>query len=68
MSKKKANLNSGFLISYDWLPALESLGGEDFKVLLMALIKRQKENKAFPCFENPTVGIFCQHDRAFNPT
>ena len=58
MSKKKANLDSGFLISYDWLPALESLSGEDYKALLTALIKRQKDKAPFPTFENPTVGIF----------
>ena len=56
----KSNLNSGFLISYDWLPALESLTGDDYKALLSALIKRQKDGTPLPKFENNLVNIFAQ--------
>ena len=60
MSKYNANLSSGFLISYDWLPALESLSAEDFQSLILALIKRQKDGEPLPEFSNPTVGIFAK--------
>ncbi len=53
-------LNNGFLISYDWLPALESLSGEDYKALLSALIKRQKDGVPLPKFDNELVNIFAQ--------
>ena len=52
------NLEFGFLVSYDWMEALRSLGGEDFKTLLLALIDRQREGVALPHFENPMVGVF----------
>lgn len=60
MSKKSTNLCSGFLISYDWLPALESLSADDFQTLLFALIRRQKDGEPFPEFSNPTVGIYAK--------
>lgn len=60
MSKYNVNLSSGFLISYDWLPALESLSAEDFQSLILALIKRQKDGEPLPEFSNPTVGIFAK--------
>ena len=60
MSKYNVNLSSGFLISYDWLPALESLAAEDFQCLILALIKRQKDGEPLPEFSNPTVGIFAK--------
>ena len=52
------NLEFGFLVSYDWLEALRSLGGEDFKTLLLALIDRQREGVELPHFENPMVRVF----------
>ena len=52
------NLEFGFLVSYDWMEALRSLGGEDFKTLLLALIDRQRDGVALPHFENPMVGVF----------
>lgn len=61
----KSNLNSGFLISYDWLPALESLSAEDYKTFLSALIRRQKEGVPLPHFENEIVNIFA---RMIEPT
>ena len=51
-------LDGGFLISYDWLPALESLSGEDYKALLTALIHLQEDGEALPQFENPMLNIF----------
>lgn len=60
MSKYNVNLSSGFLISYDWLPALESLSADDFQSLILALIKRQKDGEQLPEFSNPTVGIFAK--------
>ena len=60
MSKKSTNLCSGFLISYDWLPALESLSADDFQLLLFALIRRQKDGEPFPEFSNPTVSIYAK--------
>ena len=55
---KGSNLNSGFLVLYDWLPALESLSGEDCKSLLLALVKRQKDGQPLPVFENQLVNVF----------
>ena len=52
------NLEFGFLVSYDWLEALRSLAGEDFKTLLLALIDRQREGVELPHFENPMVRVF----------
>lgn len=52
------NLNSGFLVSYDWLPALESLSGDDYKELLTALIHLQRDGTALPEFRNPLCNIF----------
>ena len=52
------NLESGFLILYDWMAALETLSGEDFKALVMALIARQRSGIALPSFENPIVRIY----------
>ena len=60
MSKYNANLSSGFLISYDWLPALESLSADDFQSLILALIKRQKDGEPLQEFSNPTVGIYAK--------
>jgi hypothetical protein len=60
MSKKSTNLCSGFLISYDWLPALESLSADDFQTLLFALIRRQKDGEPFPEFSNATVSIYAK--------
>ena len=52
------NLEFGFLVSYDWMEALRSLAGEDFKTLLLALIDRQREGVELPHFENPMVRVF----------
>ena len=53
-------LDSGFLLLYDWLPAFESLPGEDFKLLFLALVKFQRENTPIPTFKNPLCNIFAQ--------
>ncbi len=60
MANKSTSLSCGFLISYDWLPALESLSAEDFQSLILALIKRQKDGEPLPEFSNPMVGIFAK--------
>ena len=53
-------LDSGFLLLYDWLPAFESLSGEDFKLLFLALLNYQKNRTPIPQFENPLCNIFAQ--------
>ena len=57
---KSSSLNSGFLILYDWLPALEMLDGDDFKKLLMALIRLQREGIPLPDFDNQIVEVFAK--------
>ena len=56
----KTNLDSGFLILYDWLPAFRSLDGEELKKLLFALIDNQREGTPLPDFDNPITAIFAQ--------
>ncbi len=58
--KKKTNLESGFLILYDWMPALETLPAKEVKALLLALIARQRENVPLPSFRNPLTGSFAR--------
>ena len=62
---KTTNLDSGFLLLYDWLPAIRSLDGEGVKELLLALIARQREGTAFPTFQNAQVEIYA---RMIEPT
>lgn len=61
---KSYKLDSGFLILYEWLPALEVLPPEDFKALVMALIDRQRNETPFPSFDNQLTDIFA---RTFEP-
>ena len=56
----KSNLDSGFLILYDWLPALRSLDGDELKMLLFALIVHQREGTPLPDFDDPHTAIFAQ--------
>ena len=49
---KKTNLESGFLLLYDWFPLLEELPGKELKALLLALAARQREGKPLPTFKN----------------
>ena len=65
MAKKSNNLDSGFLVMYDWLPALEMLPPEDAMALLLALINRQRHKTPLPVFENPLAGTFA---RMIEPT
>ena len=58
--KKKAKLESGFLFLYDWVPAFESLPAKEVKALLLALIARQREDKALPDFRNPLTDGFAR--------
>ena len=37
--RRQMNLESGFLILYDWLPALQTLSGEDYKALVAKMFK-----------------------------
>ena len=56
----KSNLDSGFLILYDWLPAFRSLSGDELKELLFALIDNQKDGTPLPTFDDPHTAIFAQ--------
>ena len=60
MGTKKGTLNNGFLLLYDWLPAIESLQGEDVKALLLALVRYQRDRLPLPAFENPQVDIYAR--------
>lgn len=55
-----ANLENGFLVLYDWLPALESLPAQDMKKLLLALIDLQKNGIPLPRFTNNQAAIYAQ--------
>ena len=55
---KNANLSNGFLFMYDWLPALNVLSGDEVKILLLALIDRQRNGTPFPKFESELVQVF----------
>lgn len=54
------NISNGFLIFYDWLPALENLSYKDFKTFLMALMYYQKDGTPLPEFPKPikTIATF----------
>lgn len=54
------NLNNGFLLLYDWVPAIQSLPGDDAKALLLALIERQKNRTPLPNFDNNLAAVFAQ--------
>ncbi len=56
----KSNLDSGFLILYDWLPAFRSLSGDELKGLLFALIDHQRDGTPLPTFDDPHTAIFAQ--------
>ncbi len=45
-------LEDGFLVNYEWLAALKSLPGEEFKKLLEAAMDFEQEGKPFPHFED----------------
>lgn len=62
---RKTNLDSGFLFLYDWLPMMDMLPPKEFKALLLALIERQRENKALPTFKSPLTDSFA---RIIEPT
>ena len=55
---KKANLDLGFLLLYDWLPAIYELPAKEVKALLIALIERQRESKPLPIFKNKMTNSF----------
>ena len=54
------NNEKGFLLFYDWLPALETLSAKDFKTLLLALIRYQRDGTPTPEFSNKvkTISVF----------
>ena len=56
----RSNLDSGFLILYDWVPALDALSGDDVKLLLKALINRQRHGTPLPDFGGSLAGVFAQ--------
>lgn len=57
----------GFLIFYDWLPALEALSPKDFKALVLAMCYYQKDGTPPPDFparlKQITTFVFPQLDR-----
>lgn len=55
---KKTNLNLGFLLLYDWLPAIYELPAKEVKALLIALVERQREGKPLPIFKNRMTNSF----------
>ena len=57
---KSTNLNNGFLLLYDWIPAIQSLPGEDAKSFLLALVDRQRNGTALPVFDNQLCNVFAQ--------
>ena len=61
----KYNLDSGFLILYDWMPALESMTYEEVGKLLFVLIDRQRYDKPLPEFDNAQTSIYA---RMIEPT
>lgn len=60
-----ANNNIGFLILEDWIPAIESLDGEDVKDLILALVNRELYGEPFPEFSNKQAAIYA---RMIEPT
>lgn len=57
---KKSNLDSGFLLLYDWLPAFSTLNAAETKELLFALIDRQRNGTPFPVFDSELVNVFAK--------
>ena len=57
---KSLQLERGFLFLYDWIPAMEHLPGKEVKILLIALIERQRDNKPFPLFSNPLTASYAR--------
>ena len=53
-------LDSGFLLLYDWLPAFETLPGDEFKELFLALVHFQRDRTPIPTFKSPLCNIFAQ--------
>ena len=62
---KKSSLECGFLFLYDWLPAMECLPPKEMKALFLALVARQRENKALPSFASPLTESYA---RMIEPT
>ena len=54
-----ANLEAGFLVLNEWIPALRSLSGDECKELLFALIDRQQKGIPVPKFDGQ-LGIYAQ--------
>ena len=57
---KKTNLSLGFLLLYDWLPAIYELPAKEVKALLIALIERQREGTPLPTFKNKMTNSFAR--------
>lgn len=54
-----ANLEAGFLILNEWIPAFRSLTGDECKELLFALIDRQQKGIPVPRYDGQ-LGIYAQ--------
>ena len=55
---KRSHIEIGFLLLYDWLPALKKLPLDDAARLMFAMIDRQRDGTPFPTFENDLVNTF----------
>ncbi len=55
-----ANLEKGFLILYEWLPAINDLPPKELKNLLLSLIYLQKDGTELPCFTNKKTDVYAQ--------
>ena len=55
---KRSHIEIGFLLLYDWLPALKKLPLEDAARLMFAMIDRQQNGTPFPAFENDLAATF----------
>ncbi len=55
---KRSHIEIGFLLLYDWLPALKKLPLDDAARLMFAMIDRQRDGTPFHTFENDLVNTF----------
>lgn len=57
---KTYELSKGFLLLYDWLPALKQLPDDKAMEFLYALIDRQREGTPLPVFDTEIANTFAQ--------
>ena len=54
----RQGMDTGFLVMYEWVPFMESLGAESFKEFFGAMIRRQRDGTPFPEFEDKYLNFF----------